>query len=370
MLEGSRVPLGLACSRYSIRSACGFRGMVSLPEAMLGLIAVLLLQPATLAGQPSPPGQPSSGPGGSDYKHSAVAATKYGSGAREYWIFEPRPNPSEAPLIAFLHGWGGMDPGGYREWIDHIVKHGHIVVYPRYQENLRESIANMTDNAQEALKGALGKLDGGRHTKAGTDRFALVGHSLGGTIAMNLAGRFERAGLPEPRAVLSVAPGDSTSSGLFGKRLPSLLEPETYQRIPRETLVVIMAGDEDGVVGDEIARKLFRAIPRIPESNKAYVTVSSDRHGKPSLTADHFAPLAPGADADSPGRGVLRERLFRRRGARKGELNALDYYVYWAVFDALTDAAFTEGKIRRRDWRPERVVRGAWSDGRPLRLVE
>ena len=62
---------------------------------------------------------------------------RYGQGGKEYWIYEPdRPKPKTAPVVIFLHGWSGTNPLYYGAWIDHIVKRGNIVVFPRYQSNI------------------------------------------------------------------------------------------------------------------------------------------------------------------------------------------------------------------------------------------
>ena len=39
--------------------------------------------------------------------------------------------------FVFCHGWGALDPHGYRAWIDHMVRRGAIVVWPNYQDSLR-----------------------------------------------------------------------------------------------------------------------------------------------------------------------------------------------------------------------------------------
>src|SRR5262245_60241027 len=89
------------------------------------------------AQRPTPPAQPDTGPGGKQYAHAAVKKTRYGNGNQEYWIFEPdAPKPASAPVIVFIHGWGGMNPLYYGAWLDHLVKRGNIVVYPRYQATL------------------------------------------------------------------------------------------------------------------------------------------------------------------------------------------------------------------------------------------
>src|SRR5262245_58235885 len=83
----------------------------------------------------TPPTQPATGPGGSQAQYSSVQQQVYGSSSTQYWIFTPQPMPASAlPLIIFMHGNSAIIPGPYQEWIDHLVKRGNIVVYPRYQE--------------------------------------------------------------------------------------------------------------------------------------------------------------------------------------------------------------------------------------------
>jgi acetyl esterase/lipase len=82
----------------------------------------------------TPPGQPSSGPGGSDYLYTEVIETAYGNGVEKYWIFEPKDHTEqELPVIVFLHGWLGMHPRNQVRWIEHLVKKGNIVIFPKYQ---------------------------------------------------------------------------------------------------------------------------------------------------------------------------------------------------------------------------------------------
>jgi hypothetical protein len=122
---------------------------------------------------PKPPAQPSSGPGGSDYAYNQVIKSKYGSFGKQYWIYEPTdPAPESAPLIVFLHGWSAMDPIGYETWIEHIVKRGNIVVYPKYQASPFTQPKDFTPNAIAAVTGAIEELQIGKHVKPELNNFA------------------------------------------------------------------------------------------------------------------------------------------------------------------------------------------------------
>ena len=234
-----------------------------------------------------PPSQPSSGPGGSDYPYRSVRSSTYGFGDLQYCIFEPDgPQPATAPLIVFVHGYGGTNPMSYGAWIDHIVRRGNIVVYPKYQ-----SIASMiggsfryTSNCIKSVQDALQVLQGPGHVKPDLDKFATVGHSYGGILTANVAALAQKSGLPAPKAVMSVQPGISTTMPL-----------EDMSLIPADALLLTIVGDRDVVVGNRDAKKIFRLTRQIPLENKDYIIMVSDNHGMPGLSADHFAPtcMAP-----------------------------------------------------------------------------
>src|ERR1700752_558703 len=185
-----------------------FRSRISGPIAFFVVLA--LFAPAILLAQSvTPPAQPASGPGGKQYAHASVTKNRYGKGGQEYWIFEPdTPKPSIAPVVVFLHGWGGMNPMYYGAWIDHLVKRGNIVMYPRYQASLLTSIQEFTPNTVKAIKDGIERLQTEPgHVKPDLNRFAAVGHSMGGLLAASVAAMASESGLPRVSAVMSVEPG-------------------------------------------------------------------------------------------------------------------------------------------------------------------
>src|SRR5918996_3591130 len=149
---------------------------------IISLIILLALSLTAFAQTATPPTQPDTGPGGKQYVHAKVTKNRYGKGGQEYWIFEPdMPKPASAPLIVFLHGWGGMNPLYYGAWIDHLVKRGNIVIYPRYQASLLTPLRNFTPNTVAAVKDALRRLQTEQgHVSPELNKFAAVGHSMGG----------------------------------------------------------------------------------------------------------------------------------------------------------------------------------------------
>ena len=178
-----------------------------------GLIAVLILSLSgpSLSQLPTPPSQPETGPGGQLTPHAAVIKNRYGKSAQEYWIYEPdKPKPARAPVVIFLHGWGGMNPLYYGSWIDHIVKRGNIVVFPRYQAGLLTRREAFIPNTLDAVKAAFKQLQTepghARHVSPDLDKVAVVGHSLGGVLAASVAALAHESGLPRIRAVMAVEP--------------------------------------------------------------------------------------------------------------------------------------------------------------------
>jgi acetyl esterase/lipase len=323
----------------------------------------------------TPPSQPLKGPGGKQYVHKSVTKNRYGKGSREYWIFEPdSPKPRNAPVIIFLHGWGGMNPLYYGAWVDHLVRRGNIVIYPRYQANLLTPIDDFLPNTLAAVKDALDRLRTERgHVIPDLSKFATVGHSLGGLLAANVAALASESNLPRVRAVMSVEPGITEA--------PINVPLADLKKIPADTLLLAVAGDQDTLVRDTDAKRIYYESTRVSAANKDYVTLVSDSHGQPGLQASHRAPTAMNKDYDS-GEGVSGAatgipdkiggaRISRRVRPETMMVNALDYYGTWKLFDGLIDAAFN-GKNREYALgnTPQQRFMGVWSDGVPVKELK
>jgi len=343
--------------------------------ALLSLTLTFLPLTIVSAQSVTPPLQPQSGPGGKQYVHASVTKNRYGKGGQEYWIFEPgSPRPRNAPVIIFLHGWGGMNPLYYGAWVDHLVKRGNIVVYPRYQSNLLTAIKDFLPNTLAAVKDALLRLQTERgHVTPDLNKFATVGHSLGGVLAANVAALATESKLPRVRAVMSVEPGITES--------PINVPLADLKKIPAETLLLTLAGDQDSLVRDTDAKRIYYESTRVPARNKDFITLVSDTHGQPTLQASHRAPTAMDKDYDS-GEGVSGApagtqdpigdaRVSRRVRPETMMVNALDYYGTWKLFDGLIDAAFN-GKNREYALgnTPQQRFMGFWSDGVPVKELK
>lgn len=331
-----------------------------------------LVSSVALCAPPSPPSQPASGPGGASYVVKNVKKTAYESGNFAYVLFEPEGLKSKAPVVIFVHGWGAINPKGYGAWIAHIVRRGNIVIYPRYQEDLRVSPAIFTANVVQSLALAFRELEKGNHTPPDFDKIAAVGHSIGGVIVANLAA-ISSSSPQRIKVIMAVEPGKTWSASKRAK-----ISFNDLSKIPSTTLLLSIFGEEDKIVRDIDAEKIYTLSTGIPAKNKNLLLLRSDRHGKPELIAGHFAPAASDpALSDDPGNAgtalgaALRERFKKSgdpsAGNRGSAVDALDYFGTWKLFDALMDAAFF-GKNREYalgDTQQQRFM-GLWSDGKPV----
>ncbi len=354
-------------------------------------VGLLIFSSAAFAA--APPAQPASGPGGRDYRHAGFRQSKFEEGPKGYWLFEPKdPAPGKAPVLIFMHGWGATNPRIYGAWIKHLVRRGNIVVYPLYQQpgSFRFPPAEITPNALSTVKNAIERLGSADHVRPDLTRVAVVGHSAGGQIAANLAalaGSTNAQELPPFRAVMSVQPGKSWA------KLDQIKIPlADLSQIPKSTLLLTVAGDQDRIARDLDAKRIFEESTQVASRNKNFIVIRSDKHGTPALLANHFAPTAPATDVGEPPPrpstklrekiaswikerwGKIRDEeaapeyfnLQQRNGAdgATASADAIDYFGLWKLFDALCDAAFY-GKNRPYalgNTHQQRYM-GKWSDG-------
>ncbi len=360
-----RVPLpSLVCS-LSAPSLC----------SLCPLWLILLFSVPLIAATPTAPPQPATGFGGRDYPHASYRMTTRGEAAGQFWIFEPAdPAPEAAPVVVFLHGWGAMNPGIYGRWIEHLVRRGHIVIFPRYQLSWITPPEQTTDSAIAAVREALEVLRQPGHVTPDVERFAVVGHSMGGVMTANFAARAQAAGLPRPDALLIVHPGVIREDGdRFGMPLADLLQ------IAPETLMLVVVGDRDFITGEADAWAIFRRATAVPVSRRNFIRIRSDTHGSPPLIADHEAATsfhprmmkeaAAGGDADlrrfdGPG-AALADRVLEHLSV--STFDVIDHHGYWRLFDALLAAAFDHGDTSAAlGGTPQQKDMGEWSDGRPI----
>jgi acetyl esterase/lipase len=327
------------------------------------ILLVVLLAATALAHAvaPAPPLQPAHGPGGADYAHARVISHEVKSGAQGWWLFVPSsPRPASAPIVVFCHGWGALDPEGYRAWIDHIVRRGNIVIWPNYQATLLTPGADFLPNAIAGIRAALADLQhGGAGIRPDLSRVAIVGHSAGGVLSAEIAAAAQSSGLPFFSAVMPVEPGDGSQDGRKRVTVPHAdLSP-----IPAATRLLVVVGADDHRAYESLGLSFYADTIRVPAANKNVIELESDDHGSPPLLANHAAPGAS-PDARPPRRALIHE--FEHAGV----VDALDWYGSWKLFDALSDCAFHGRECATAlGGGPAQTDMGTWSDGVPVKAM-
>ncbi len=296
-----------------------------------------------------PPAQPRSGPGGRDYLYSTVTVQSFGTGPTAYTLVMPvGAAQRRLPVVYFLHGYGTLEATPYISWLEHLARKGTIVIYPAYQVLATTRVREYTPNAVQAIRDALVQLESGGGARPDVRRVAAIGHSLGGAVAANLAAVAGSSGIPVPKALMTINPSNQSPNGLV------VMPMEDLSQVAAGTLQQSLYSDADSRVSNALARRIFVETTSIPLADKDYIIINSDRHGSTALNADHFAALAGRAS---------RWSLF--------EPDALDFYGYWRLADALLASAFTNtmrdialggGSLAQRDM-------GIWSDGTPVRRL-
>jgi len=331
--------------------------------ALGSMSCMLRAEPAAeVVRTPPPQAAPSFDRTRSGYSHSLVTKAGFGSDGQAYYVFTPDgPRPRSAPVILFLHGYRATDPYVYGGWIDHLVRRGNIVIYPVFEAGRFDSAEEMLANLASATRSALATLSRSGPVSPDTSKFAVVGHSVGGGLTVEVAARAAQLGLPQPRAIMPVQPGS--------KKNP--VREETIRQIPPSVLMLVIDGDSDQFKDSRDGPRIFGDATQLPASHRAYVLLQSDAHGGARLLADHYAPLSPREDyrMENLSRRQERRKEFVKAliSARDGETDALDYNGFWKLFDALTAVAFSGGKsITNVLDAAGGADMGAWSDGRPV----
>ena len=290
--------------------------------------------------------QPATGPGSAVYGHASYAVYRSGTSATDYWLYTPTgPVPATAPVVIFNHGWSALTPSYYEAWLIHLVRKGNIVIFPRWQSYVGDlNGSSFLTNAATAVRTALTRLETSGPITPDRTQVAVFGHSIGGVLAADMAAAWATLSIPQPLACFSVEPG--TVSSATGVTVANDVTISDFSQIPAATLLISLLGEDDLLVGDTLARQIYQESTAVLAANKNLLTVHSDAHGTPALTANHLFPLA---------------------SADGSNVDALDFYALWKIGDGLLDAAFrgTNREYALGDTDEQRYM-GAWPDGTPV----
>jgi pimeloyl-ACP methyl ester carboxylesterase len=301
----------------------------------------------------TPPLQSTTGPGSSDYTHSDVIMSDFTSiwSADGYWLFEPdSPKPDSADVVVFNHGYGVYNPGPYGQWIEHLVRNGNIVIFPKYQLNEASLPSTYTPNAVTGIQDAFLEMSiNSNRVKPRMEHFAIIGHSYGGVITSNLVTEYNAYGIPQPQCFMLCQPG---TGGLNSGRLNSYVAMDTSYN------ALIVVGSGDIVVGNTFGREIMDSTT-IPTAHKNYITHYPDNTGNPNIQATHNEPLAANTDYDG---GPISTVI--TAGYVASKIDAVDFYCYWKLADALLNCTFYNQDCNYAFGdTPEQKYMGQWSDG-------
>lgn len=266
---------------------------------------------------------PATGPGSPTYQHDSVAVYDYAEKENGYWLFEPvQPRPISANVIVFLHGYGAYNPMIYGQWIKHLVRQGNVVIYPRYQKNIRHPLPKkFSRNVVTAIHNAVDTLWSDKHINPVFDNFSIVGHSYGGTIAAEITANWKRYGIPLPKSIFLCAPG--TGPFKAGKL-------DSYANLPEDLKLLVLVHENDYVVGEELGRRVFETATNTPQRN----LLIQYKDAENDISAGHNETYCVDKAFDSGVRNYTAKRALRIT-----KTNAVDYYGYWKLYDALRACA-------------------------------
>jgi predicted esterase len=306
----------------------------------------------------SQPSQPSNGPGGLLYTHSSVNKYDFNPSFTSdgYWMYEPtNPKPDSANVIVFNHGYGVYNPGPYGSWIEHLVRKGNIVIFPRYQYNITIPLPSaFTNNTAKAIRDALTELTSNlNYVQPKYNNFVIIGHSYGGVITSNLAIQHSSYGIPKPKAIMLCMPGTS---------IYTLGRINSYSAMDSSINVLSIIGENDIVVGDTFGLEIFNTTTNIPTSHKNLVELKKDNYGSPNMAAGHNVCLASNISYDGGTIGSVITGAYV-----EARTNAVDFYCFWKLADALIDCSIngTNCDYAFGDT-PNQKSMGSWSDGSPV----
>jgi hypothetical protein len=224
------------------------------------VLAALLLLPACGGG------------GGASLPTKPTVTGPFVQGAKGVWIFRPAGRPKR--LVIFFHGQGGPEeatPANHRAWIDHLVRHGAAVVYPRYEEDYSAAVL---DPAVAGIRTASKRLG-----LKGTVPILALGYSRGAALAVEYAAVAPAQGVPVPDAVETVNPVPYGDQARIVNLRP--LRPQTVMA------VLISDRDEHAVDGSTL---LLHRLRDSGFPGKQIQLSVARSHG--SFVADHLAPLS------------------------------------------------------------------------------
>ncbi|HZS05633.1 MAG TPA: hypothetical protein VFD58_12405 [Blastocatellia bacterium] len=253
-------------------------------------------------------------------------------------VFHPAGANAPVPTIFFAPGFDNNNPKTYIGLINHLVSRGYAVVFSPYQAVSgdvslhKKRYDTISAGFEEAVRRYPQFLD--------TTRVGFAGHSYGGGAVPALAwrGLVDRGWGRDGALLFLMAPWYYFEFSL-----------KQFVNFPPHAKLLVEIYDKDALCDHRVAKEIFDRI-NLPAGEKDFVMLQSESRLGDKLEAEHGTPNGGGGDED---------------------VNALDYYGVYRLFDALADYAFTGDsnakQIALGDGSREQRFMGVWPDGQPVR---
>jgi len=294
-----------------------------------------------------------------------ISVMTVGDGPSRAYVFIPRnPARQNLPVILFHHGWLGMNPKNFGGLIDVLVRKGNVVIYPVYQDGNDTAPQLVTNIAGQADAAALARLKAAYPGLIDTDKALYIGFSMGATISLNLAIDPAHYGLPTPRALMLISPGDAHHVARGPQAASIIGHVET---LPATLPTVVVSGFADTSIGVPTARAIATRMCHLSEKNRLLIFFPSDSNGSTHTQAGHGSPGAPDSRYDFPDSRVrvATSIPWKEDFEPSGSLNLLDYYGYWRIATTLADFVASGSPLADLFDRqaPANHFLGFWPDG-------
>ncbi|MBK8316284.1 MAG: hypothetical protein IPL01_20610 [Acidobacteria bacterium] len=250
------------------------------------------------------------------------------------YVFRPAGASGRVPVVFFAPGFGNNDPQEYQSLISHIVSRGNALVFAPYQ--IVSGDASLNKKRYDTIFAAYEEAVRRYGESFDLRRVAFAGHSYGASASLSMAWRgvVDKGWGEKGVALFLMAPWYYAEMSL-----------KQFVNFPPQTKLIVEVFDNDEISDHRIAKEIFDRI-NLPSSEKDFVILNSEKRLGYDMKASHGTPSG-------------------------GEINALDYYGIYRLFDALTDYSFNNsiaGKsIALGNGQPEQKFMGTWPDGAPVR---
>ena len=215
-------------------------------------------------------------------------------------VYYPTGITSPVPTIFYSHAYGGNDPNNISGFLNFVAKKGYAVVFVPYQTTgvtVQQRYSNLLNGFIKAARRYPNIID--------TTKVGFVGHSFGGgAVFANAYYCFT-----------------TLNWGQSGRFIFSMAQWYTYnisqaelKSFPNDVKLLSVVYEDDVTNDHRMTNDIFNTIS-IPASEKNYLRVKSDTINGYVYTADHVVP-------------------------NNSAYDALDYYAYYRLFDAMCDYVF------------------------------